>query len=479
MLQSKHSSIASMAADDQLNGGAVGLRSHPGRHHQTLDRASSVRPQSGQVAYQSRTGSPGRHRRGARGRDTSLVPLGLMLAENPTAPIPRSIDKLAMDGMTRDTQFAGLGSLASLSQSAPDIPADSGTACAHPVGQIVALLPSRNEAEDIATAMYFLNAQVRRPDRIIVIANNCTDNTAKIAAACGAEVMIMEGNHHKKAGALNYALAYILPKLHDEDAILVQDADSYLDPDFIAATARKLGEGFAAAGGNFRGRAGGGLCGILQRNEYARYSRDTARKQGHVLCITGVGTLFRVSALRDVAAGIRDGRLPDAGGGYVYSYATFTEDNWMTLALKHLGYRVVSPKDATMTTEVMLSWRELASQRLRWKRGAVEDLLSYGLTKHTLKGWGLQAVSFIGVFASLAYLVTLAASPWLGFHVHPLFIALTGIYAVERAITVRSRGWKIAFASLTVFGEWFYDLFLQAVHLRALWGAIWKTSKAW
>ena len=132
------------------------------------------------------------------------------------------------------------------------------------------------------------------------------------------------------------------------------------------------------------------MCGTFQRNEYARYARDNARKQGRVLCITGVGTLFRVSALRAVAGAIASGLLPDSGGGFVYSYATLTEDNWMTLALKHLGLRYVSPKNATMSTEAMLTWTALARQRLRWKRGAFEDLLSFGLTRHTLKGWGLQ-----------------------------------------------------------------------------------------
>ena len=394
-------------------------------------------------------------------------------------PIPRFSDEAAMGGATGNTQLGGLGTLVSLSTPVPEVTASPVAVRGNLVGDIVTLLPAHNEAADIATALHFLRMQTRRPDRVIAIANNCTDNTAEIAAACGAEVMVMEGNQHKKAGALNYALASLLPRLRDEDAVLVQDADSFLDPGFIAATARKLEQGFAAAGGNFRGRPGGGLCGILQRNEYARYARDTARKKGDVLCITGVGTLFRVRALRDVAAGIRDGRLPDAGGGYLYNYASLTEDNWMTLALKHLGYRVVSPKDATMSTEVMLTWRALARQRSRWKRGAFEDLLNYGLTRHTLKGWGLQAVAFAGLFATLTYLVTLAASPWFGFHLHPLFIALTGIYAIERAITVRSRGWKVAFASMTVFGEWFYDLYLQAVQLRALWGAVWHTSRAW
>ena len=110
---------------------------------------------------------------------------------------------------------------------------------------IVALLPAHNEAADIATALNFLNLQSRRPDRVIVIANNCTDNTAEVAASCGAEVMVQEGNKHKKAGALNYALERVLPGLRDEDAVLVQDADSFLDPGFIAATARKLEQGFA------------------------------------------------------------------------------------------------------------------------------------------------------------------------------------------------------------------------------------------
>jgi cellulose synthase/poly-beta-1,6-N-acetylglucosamine synthase-like glycosyltransferase len=343
----------------------------------------------------------------------------------------------------------------------------------------VALIPAHNEEASIARTVASLREQTMRPGRIIVIADNCADATAALAQAGGAEVMTTQGNQHKKAGALNYALERVLPGLSGTDAVLVQDADSFLDPGFLAATSRRLADGYGAAGGNFRGRPGGGICGVLQRNEYARYARDTGRKQGRVLCITGVGTLLRVEALRDVAAGIRDGRLPDAAGGYAYSYATLTEDNWMTLALTHLGYRVVSPKDATMSTEVMLTWRELARQRLRWKRGAVEDLLSFGFSRRTLKGWSLQLISVLGLVASVAYLGTLLSFPWLGFHLQPLFLAITAIYAAERLVTVRSRGWKVALASSAVVAEWAYDLYLQAVHVRALWGVLWRTQKSW
>ena len=118
---------------------------------------------------------------------------------------------------------------------------------------------------------------------------------------------------------------------------------------------------------------------------------------------------------------MQDGRLPDSGGGFAYSYATLTEDNWMTLALTHLGLPVVSPKGATMSTEVMLTWRELARQRLRWKRGAFEDLLSYGFTRKTLKGWGLQAVLHPRRHGHHGLRGTLLASPWVGFHPRLIF----------------------------------------------------------
>ena len=121
-------------------------------------------------------------------------------------------------------------------------------------GQIVALIPAHNEEESIERTIAALNAQTRPADRIIVVADNCTDETPALARASVAEVIVTQGNTHKKAGALNYALERVLPSLTDQDAVLVQDADTFLDPGFLAATTRKLSEGFGAAGGNFRGR---------------------------------------------------------------------------------------------------------------------------------------------------------------------------------------------------------------------------------
>jgi len=82
------------------------------------------------------------------------------------------------------------------------------------------------------------------------------------------------------------------------DAVLVQDADTFLDRGFLSATSRKLDDGFGAAGGNFprarRRRHLRGSAAERVRTLRARYGR----KQGRVLCITGVGTLLSVAALR-------------------------------------------------------------------------------------------------------------------------------------------------------------------------------------
>ena len=58
----------------------------------------------------------------------------------------------------------------------------------------------------------------------------------------------------------------------------------------------------------------------------------------------------------------------------------------------------------------MESWRDLYRQRLRWKRGAIENLRDYGLTRVTARYWGRQLFTFLGLVVTLAYLVSLGLS---------------------------------------------------------------------
>ena len=94
----------------------------------------------------------------------------------------------------------------------PRIPADIDRGAAaqrtagrpRPVNRLIALVPAHNEAEQISETIESLQDQTVPPDEIIVVADNCTDDTVAIARGfAGVAVMETVDNRHKKAGALN------------------------------------------------------------------------------------------------------------------------------------------------------------------------------------------------------------------------------------------------------------------------------------
>jgi biofilm PGA synthesis N-glycosyltransferase PgaC len=347
-------------------------------------------------------------------------------------------------------------------------------------GVVVALVPAHDEQEQILQAISSLRGQHDPPELIVVCADNCRDGTAALAEAAGVQVFEAVENRHKKAGALNQTLGVLLPELRDEDAVLVMDADSMLAPTFLGEARCHLHGGVGGVGGVFTGRAGGGFVGMLQRNEYARYARDVARLKGKELVLTGTATLFSVRTLRHVVWARAEGLVP-GGSAQVYDTNVLTEDNELTLALLHLGYKVISPRACRLTTEVMESWRDLYRQRLRWKRGAIENLRDYGLTRITARYWGRQLLTFLGILVTVAYLGSLAWS--LAFnatiHFHLAWLAVTAIFVLERAVTVRSRGPLQMLLAATLLVEMTFDIFLQAVHLKAIWDAVLDNERTW
>jgi cellulose synthase/poly-beta-1,6-N-acetylglucosamine synthase-like glycosyltransferase len=345
--------------------------------------------------------------------------------------------------------------------------------------RVLVLIPAHNEAGCIEDTLVSLRAQDRAPDSVVVVCDNCTDDTALLAERRGAEVFTTVNNAAKKAGALNQALAEMLPLLGDEDVVLVMDADTELDPDFIENGLGYLELGYAAVGGTFRGRAGGGLVGMFQRNEYARYQRDVTRRRGKALVLTGTATLFRVRALREVVEARRRGDLP--GAATVYDTTVLTEDNELTLALLHRGMPIIAPSGCTMITEVMTTWGDLARQRLRWKRGALENLQTYGFTSITRQYWVRQALAAVGVLVIGTYLTVLALSLLTQgtLHTHPVWLAISAIFAVERAISVRSRGPAQMVVGALVLIEFCYDVFLQLVQARAFLAVVTKRQATW
>ena len=92
------------------------------------------------------------------------------------------------------------------------------------------VIPAHNEAAGIEATIASVWEQTVRPDDVTVVADNCTDDTAELARANGAQVFETVANRYRKAGALNQFLESQLPLLSDSDVVLVMDADTRLSP---------------------------------------------------------------------------------------------------------------------------------------------------------------------------------------------------------------------------------------------------------
>lgn len=371
----------------------------------------------------------------------------------------------------------------------PGTTRDDGARCSSGHGRLVALLPAHDEETCLPLALDSLDRQSRPPDRVVVVADNCTDATEQVAAEHGVEVFRTVDNRQKKAGALNQALRHLLPDLDADDLVLVMDADSLLLPSFLEGARDHLDRTSRAGpaprplggvGGTFSGGPGGGLLGTFQRNEFARYARDVRRRRGRALVLTGTASVFPVHVLHEVARARRDGRVPDKSGrGEVYDVHVLTEDNELSLALMHLGYSILAPAECTLETEVMTTWPDLVRQRLRWKRGALENIANYGLTRVTAPYWGRQLLSALGVLATVLYLGSIAYSVLTGFNLHPFWIAASGIFILERVVTVRERGWRQVLLAAPLVVEMVYDVVLQAVQALAFTQALLRLERRW
>lgn len=335
---------------------------------------------------------------------------------------------------------------------------------------VTVLVPAHNEEAGIAATLRSLQEHDDPPDRIIVVPDNCTDRTEELARAAGVEVVASVGNTKKKAGALNQVLALILPDLGENDVVMVMDADTVLDRGYLAAARQRMTDDRAlmAVGGLFYGEDGRGLLGQLQRNEYTRYSREVARRRGRVFVLTGTASVFRPRALRTVAE-CRGSSIP-GNHGEVYDTEALTEDNELTIALKQLGALMISPRDCRVVTEVMPTWRALWTQRLRWQRGALENLGAYGVTPQTSRYWAQQLGIGYGVIALTGYAVlflvmAVSLDNWVWF---PFWVGLGLLFMLERLVAVWDSDWRAKLLAVLLIPELVYAMFLNVVFVKGV-----------
>ncbi len=377
--------------------------------------------------------------------------------------------------------------------------------------QLIAIVPAHNEEFQLADTIGSLRAQTRKPDRIIVIANNCTDNTAAIARSFAVEVIVLHDNPGKKAGALNFALDRTIGTLDLDDSILVMDADTTLHEDFLRSAEATLHGSVRIACGECADRADacsrceakrpigavGGVFSakrpprrrtfpeVLQTLEYARYGHELGMHGHRAAVLTGTATLFRVATLEHIGQARVAGLLPpgtSSSSTVYYDEVSLTEDNEITYAVRSLGYRCVSPPQCIVWTDIMKTWRELYYQRLRWQRGALDNLWMYRTRRVARRNLVQQIMLHLGASMSLLYASLLIGSFAAGVHLNwsPIWIALMLIPSAEKALSVRGRVSKFdVLVAALLFPELVADLFRQFVLWRALGNSLGRRSQAW
>ena len=98
---------------------------------------------------------------------------------------------------------------------------------------IAVLIPAHNEQLGIGATLDSLREQLVLGDRIIVIADNCQDNTATIATSYGAIAIERTDTVNRgKSYALDYGIRYLEQNQPPETVIIV-DADCLVQPDSL------------------------------------------------------------------------------------------------------------------------------------------------------------------------------------------------------------------------------------------------------
>lgn len=272
------------------------------------------------------------------------------------------------------------------------------------------LICARNEAAVLPKLLESLRAQ-DYPGvlDLYVAADNCTDDTARLARKGGATVFERHDLVHVGKGyALNFLLHRIWAEGKHYDGYLLFDADNLARPDFVRRLDGVFGPECPVVAGyrntkNYRGwvAAGQGLC-FIREVRFLNCPRTLLGFSGNV---TGTGFLVSEEILRT------------AGG---WPWHCLCEDLEFSTVQMIAGRRIAYCPQAEYFDEQPATLSQSVRQRLRWCKGFLQVMASRGagLGRAALRGswscadllisriapvlFNLLALGFAAVGAALA-----------------------------------------------------------------------------
>lgn len=229
------------------------------------------------------------------------------------------------------------------------------------------VVPAHNEQDGITRTVASLLSVDWPADRfrVLVVADNCHDQTAAVARAAGAVVL---ERHDEGLRGKGYALAHAFAASAQDgfaDAVVVVDADAEVSRNLLESFAARIERGARAVQAQY---------GIL--NPWASWRtqlitiakgafhvvRSRARERLGVSCgIRGNGWCVTHGLLREVP----------------YRFFSLSEDVEFGIALGLSGHRVAYAGEAYANADMAVTERTARSQRERWEKGRFQTIRAF------------------------------------------------------------------------------------------------------
>jgi cellulose synthase/poly-beta-1,6-N-acetylglucosamine synthase-like glycosyltransferase len=229
---------------------------------------------------------------------------------------------------------------------------------------IAVVVPAHNESSNIIPTLLDLKKQLKSTDRLIVVADNCSDDTATVAIEAGAEVL--RRDDPAKVGK-GYALDWAIRSLHKNppEVVIFVDADCRVADRTVDELAAACIQTSRPAQGLNLMTASATSKINYQVAEFAWLVSNFVRPAGlHALglpCqLTGTGMAFPWNVVRRAAV---------ASGEIV-------EDLKLGLDLALAGFPARFCPSACVTSTFPLTVEGSASQRERWEKGHIRTIVS-------------------------------------------------------------------------------------------------------
>lgn len=342
--------------------------------------------------------------------------------------------------------------------------------------RVAVLVPAHNESSVIVATLKTIGPQLLEGDRLLVVADNCSDDTAALARAAGAEVVERSNDRQRGKGyALDFGVRHLASAA--PDVIIIVDADCQISDGFVERLATCcIDSGRPTQSLNLmRAPAGSGLK--VQIAEFAWCVKNRVRPRGWARLglpcqLMGTGMAF---AWRDLP-------LIDLASGHI------VEDLKMGLDFCRSGKPPLFCPDALVTSYFPRSEEGLTTQRTRWEHGHLGVILGDTpklLVESMAKGNGNLLAMTLDLLVPPLALLTLALVAALGLSwlvfllagiLAPALIATTGVLLLAATILL---AWSQFGREIISFSALMYAPFYAVKKIPLYIGFLLKRQVEW